>query len=326
MSLSEKNMMTTQDPREFLWTEKYRPHRVRDTILPTELKKVFQTFVDKKNVPNLLLTGGPGVGKTTIARAMCEELGCDYIVVNGSLHGNIDTLRNEIQTFASAVSFSGGRKYVILDEADYLNAQSTQPALRNFMEQYSKNCGFVLTCNYKNKIIKELHSRCSVIDFAIDKSQVKKLAGQFMKRVEGILKDEQVKYDPAVLAQVITKHYPDWRRILNELQRYAAQTDNNIDSGILAKFAEVSIKELIDHMRQKNFTAVRKWVGENSDVDQNAVFRQFYDQAADMLEPASIPMLVLILGKYAFQAAFVVDPQINLAACLAELMVEIKFR
>jgi len=206
---------------EFLWVEKYRPKNINDCVLPAELKATFQQFVDNQNIPNLLLTGGAGVGKTTVARAMLEQIGADYIIINGSMNGNIDTLRNEIQQFASSVSFTGGRKYVILDEADYLNANSTQPALRNFMEEFSRNCGFILTCNFKQRIIEPLHSRCSVVDFKIAKSDVPRLASQFFKRIVSILDQEGIKYDKAVVAELITKHVPDWRRVLNELQRYS---------------------------------------------------------------------------------------------------------
>jgi len=252
---------------EFLWVEKYRPKTVDETILPVELKVVFQQFVDQKNIPNLILSGTAGVGKTTIARAMLEQLECDYIVINGSMNGNIDTLRNEILNFASSVSLQGGRKYVILDEADYLNANSTQPALRNFMEEFSRNCGFILTCNFKNRIIEPLHSRCSVVDFKISKKDMSKLATQFMKRVETILTTENVEYDKKVVAEVLTKHFPDWRRVLNELQRYSAT--GKIDSGILANMAETSIKDLLALMKDKNFTEVRKWVKNNVDSDVN---------------------------------------------------------
>ena len=257
---------------EFLWVEKYRPKTIEETILPIELKAVFQQFVDQQNIPNLILSGSAGVGKTTVARAMLEQLGCDYIVINGSMNGNIDTLRNEILNFASSVSLSGGRKYVILDEADYLNANSTQPALRNFMEEFSRNCGFILTCNFKNRIIEPLHSRCSVIDFKIGKKEMAKLAMQFMKRVSNILNSENIEFDKAVVAEVIQKHFPDWRRVLNELQRYSAT--GKIDSGILANLQQVSIKELVSMLKEKNFSGLRKWVGENLDNDQNSIFRQ----------------------------------------------------
>lgn len=308
---------------EFLWVEKYRPSTVADTILPNDLKATFQQFVDQKNIPNLILSGGPGVGKTTIARAMLEQLGCDYIIINGSMNGNIDTLRNEILNFASSVSLSGGRKYVILDEADYLNANSTQPALRNFMEEFSRNCGFILTCNFKNRIIEPLHSRCSVIDFKISKKDMAKLAGQFFKRVQDVLNKENIRYDPAVVAEVINKHFPDWRRVLNELQRYSAT--GNIDSGILSNMQEISIKELIDMLKDKNFTGVRKWVGENLDMDYNTIFRKLYDTCSEYLVKSDIPGLVLIISKYQYQAAFAADHEINLTACLAEMMIELEF-
>jgi DNA polymerase III delta prime subunit len=308
----------------FLWVEKYRPKKVSETILPDELKKVFQQFVDQKNIPNLLLSGGAGVGKTTVARAMLEELDCDYIVINGSMNGNIDTLRNEIRAFASSVSFSGGRKYVILDEADYLNANSTQPALRNFMEEFSKNCGFIMTCNYKNRIIDPLHSRCSVIDFKISGKEKSKLASQFMKRVCGILDSENVKYDQATVAEVITKHFPDWRRVLNELQRYSAT--GAIDSGILSNLQDISLKELMDFLKDKNYTEVRKWVGQNTDVESSVIFRKIFDVSVQYLKPSSIPALVLILADYQYKAAFVADHEVNLLACLVQIMMEVEFK
>ena len=250
----------------FLWVEKYRPRTIAETVLPASLKATFQQFVDQKNIPNLLLSGPAGVGKTTVARAMLEELECDYIVINGSMNGNIDTLRNEILNFASSVSFTGGRKYVILDEADYLNANSTQPALRNFMEEFSANCGFILTCNFKNRIIAPLHSRCSVVDFAVGKEDRPKMAAQFMKRALDILQREGVEFDKAVVATLIQKHFPDWRRVLNELQRYSST--GKIDSGILADLRETSIADLVQLMRDKNYTGMRKWVAENIDQDQ----------------------------------------------------------
>lgn len=308
---------------EFLWVEKYRPKTIDDTILPVDLKATFQQFVDQKNIPNLILSGSAGVGKTTVARAMLEELGCDYIVINGSMNGNIDTLRNEILSFASSVSLQGGRKYVILDEADYLNANSTQPALRNFMEEFSRNCGFILTCNFKNRIIEPLHSRCSVIDFKISKKDMAKLAMQFMKRVNFILNTENVKYESAVIAEVIQKHFPDWRRVLNELQRYSAT--GNIDSGILANMQETSIRELIALMKDKNFTEVRKWVRNNLDTDVNVLYNEFYDSASQYFTPDSVPMLVLHIATYQYQNAFSANPEINFSAFCAHVMFDLEF-
>jgi len=307
-----------------LWVEQYRPRCIEHTALTTDLKQVFSKFVEDKFVPNLLLCGRAGIGKTTVARALLDELGSDYIVINGSLNGNIDTLRNEIKTFASSVSLSGGRKYVILDEADYLNPNSTQPALRNFMEEYSKNCGFILTCNFKNRIIEPLHSRCSVIEFKIPKEERPALAKFFYSRVYSILEMEGVQFDPKAVAGVISKHFPDFRRTLNELQRYAAT--GAIDSGILANKKEETFNELFDYIKSKNFTNVRKWVGENSDVDTAVFFRTLYDLLSDQLKPSSIPQLVLTLADYQYKAAFVADPEINLAACLAEIMVQVEFK
>ena len=308
---------------EFLWVEKYRPKTVEETILPADLKATFQQFVDQKNIPNLILSGSAGVGKTTVARAMLEQLGCDYIVINGSMNGNIDTLRNEILNFASSVSLQGGRKYVILDEADYLNANSTQPALRNFMEEFSRNCGFILTCNFKNRIIEPLHSRCSVVDFKISKKDMGKLAMQFMKRVVNVLETESVGYDKAVVAEVIQKHFPDWRRVLNELQRYSAT--GAIDSGILANMQESNIRELIAYMKDKDFTEVRKWVKNNLDTDVNVLFNQFYDSASSYFTSDSIPLLVLHIATYQYQNAFSANPEINFSAFCAHVMLELEF-
>lgn len=308
---------------EFLWVEKYRPKTIEDTILPCDLKATFQQFVDQKNIPNLILAGSAGVGKTTVARAMLEQLGCDYIVINGSMNGNIDTLRNEILNFASSVSLSGGRKYVILDEADYLNANSTQPALRNFMEEFSRNCGFILTCNFKNRIIEPLHSRCSVVDFKIPRKSMAKLAGNFFKRVQYILETERVEYDKAVVAEVINKHFPDWRRILNELQRYAAT--GKIDSGILANLQEASIKELVTFLKEKNYTEIRKWVKGNMDTDANVLFTQFYELSTEFMPPQDSAQLVLLLAKYQYQHSFAANHEINFLAFLVEVMMNCEF-
>ena len=307
-----------------LWTEKYRPRKISDCILPDDLKQTFQKFVDDRFVPNLLLSGGPGVGKTTVARAVLDELGCDSIIFNGSLNVDKDTLRNDIRNYASAVSMSGGRKYVILDEADYLNNVHVQPALRNFMEEFSKNCGFILTCNYKNKIIPPLHSRCSVIEFKITGKQRAELASQFMKRTEWILEQENIEYDKKVLAEVIKKFFPDWRRVLNELQRYSVC--GKIDIGILANISDVNIEELIGYLKDKDFKEMRKWIGLNSSIDPTVLFRTLYDSAYNYVKPDSIPALVLILAEYQFKQAFAVDQEINLAACMTQIMIDIEWR
>ena len=307
---------------DFLWVEKYRPKTIADTNLPEQLKVTFQQFVDQKNIPNLLLSGGAGVGKTTVAKAMCEMLDCDYIVINGSLNGNIDTLRNEISRFASSVSLRGGRKYVILDEADYLT-NNTQPALRNFMEEFSKNCGFILTCNFKDKIIDPLKSRCSVIEFKINKGDMAELAKQFMKRVMDILNAENVPYEKAVVAEVIKKHFPDWRRVLNELQRYSAT--GKIDTGILSNMRDVNLTKLVGYLKEKDYTNLRKWIGE-ADFEPNEFFRNLFDKCEEYVDKKSIPQLVLIIARYQYQNAFVANPDINLMACLTEIMVECEFK
>ena len=310
--------------QEFLWVEKYRPNRLENCILPDELKNTFQQFINQQNIPNLLLSGSAGVGKTTVAKAMLEELGADYIVVNGSLHGNIDTLRTEIMNFATTVSFSEGRKYVILDEADYLNPQSTQPALRNFMEEYSKNCGFILTCNFKNRIIEPLQSRCSVIDFLFPKKLAPSLAGSFFTRVKTILDQEEVKYDEKVLAEIIQRHFPDWRRVLNELQRYSVS--GIIDVGILSNSSQNAFKSLIALLKGKQFSDMRKWVAQNIDSDPTSIMRQLYDSSSEVIKPSSIPQLVLLIGEYQYKSAFVADQEVNLVAFLTQVMADVEFK
>lgn len=310
---------------DFLWVEKYRPKTVGDTILPNSLKETFQQFVDNKNIPNLLLTGSAGVGKTTVAKAMLEELGCDYIVINGSDEGrSIDVLRNELRNFASSVSLAGGRKYVILDEADYLNANSVQPALRNFMEEYSRNCGFILTCNFVNKIIQPLHSRCSVVEFKISNGDKPQMAKEFFMRVKNILDNENVQYEQKVVAEVIKKHFPDNRRVLNELQRYSAT--GTIDTGILATFTDSNMSVLIDALKNKEFSVVRKWVAQNVDGEVTPLFRKIYDTMNDFVAPQSVPQVVVTMADYQYKSAFVADQEINFMAFLTELMVEVEWK
>lgn len=309
---------------DFLWVEKYRPKTVQETILPDSLKKTFQQFVDQKNIPNLLLSGSAGIGKTTIAKAMLEELECDYIVINGSDEGRlIETLRTKIKNFASSMSFGGGRKYVILDEADYLSAESVQPALRNFMEEYSNNCGFILTCNFVNKIIAPLHSRCSVIEFKLPKEERPAMASSFYRRVVGILSNEGVEADNKVVAKIVEKHFPDFRRVLNELQRYSAT--GKIDAGILTNLGEVSIKELVTALKNKEFNNVRKWVAQNVEGDGAQIFRKIYDGMGDYVKPTSIPQVVITLADYQYKSAFVADQEINMMAMMTEMMVEVEW-
>ena len=308
----------------FLWVEEYRPKDVNSCILPKNLKNTFSEFVNEGSVPNLILAGGSGVGKTTIAKAMLDELGSTHMMINGSEESGIDVLRTKIKNFASTVSLHGGRKYLILDEADYLNPQSTQPALRGFMEEFHKNCGFVFTCNYKNRLIPPLHSRCSVVDFAIPNSERQKLAAEFFGKVINILEDQNIKYDKRVVAEVINKYFPDWRRVLNELQRYSIS--GTIDAGILVDIAEVNIKELMHSMKNKEFTNVRKWVVDNLDNDSVRLFRRIYDSLYEFVDGSSIPHIVVILGEYQYKSAFVADQEINLMACFTEIMARAKFK
>ena len=308
----------------FLWVEQYRPKTVDDCIFPQNLKNTFKEFVEQGKIPNVILSGGPGVGKTTIAKAVLDEIGATYMMINGSEESGIDVLRTKIKNFASTVSLEGGRKYLILDEADYLNPQSTQPALRGFMEEFHKNCGFILTCNYKNRLIEPLHSRCSVIDFSIPKSEKANLAMDFMKRVEFILQSESVEYEKKVLAELIQRHFPDWRRALNELQRYSVS--GRIDAGILIDMAEINIKELMLFMKEKEFTNVRKWVVNNLDVDSVRLIRSVYDSLYTFLDHSTIPHAVCILADYSYRGAFVADQEINTLACLTEMMAKCKFK
>jgi len=308
---------------EVLWVERYRPQVIADTILPEKTKAMFEKFVSDDNVPNLLLTGGPGVGKTTVAKAMLEELGCDYKIMNGSLNVNIDAIRYDVSTYASAVSLQGGRKYVIFDEADYLNAANVQPALRNFIEEYSANCGFIFTCNFKNRIIQPLRSRLSEVDFSIEQTDRPKLAMQFMKRVEAILETENVDYDKGVVAKVIQKHFPDFRRVLTELQSYSAS--GKIDEGIFVNLKQESLDELFRLLKAKDFTNMRKWVAKNSDQDMNEMFRRIYDMSGDKVQMRSLPGFVVTLADYMYKANFVADLEINMIAFLTEVMIEAEY-
>jgi len=316
-------MIESRD-EQFLWVEKYRPQTINDCILPESLKKTLHQFIDSGELPNFLFTGGAGVGKTTVAKALCNEVGADYLFINGSEESGIDILRTKIKGFASTVSLTDSKKVVILDEADYLNANSTQPALRAFIEEFSNNCRFIFTCNFKNRIIEPLHSRCAVVDFKIDNKEKQAIAAQFFKRVTQILKQESVEFDPKVVAELVTKHFPDYRRILNELQRYSVS--GVIDVGILANMSDESFKELMTNMKEKNFTEVRKWVAKNSDADSAQLFRSLYDKSTDYLEAKSVPQLVLILADYQHRAAFVADHELNIMAAMTEIMSSCTFK
>ena len=305
-----------------LWTEKYRPQTVDDCILPDRLKQPFQEYVNQKQIPNLLLAGGAGVGKTTIAKAMCNEIGCDFMVINGSDESGIDTFRTKIKNYASSMSLSGGRKVIIIDEADYLNPNSTQPALRNAIEEFASNCSFIFTCNYKNRIIEPLHSRCAVIDFGLKNGEKAKMASAFFKRVQSIMQSEKIDADEKVLAELIKKHFPDFRRVLNELQRYSQF--GKIDTGILVQIADISVDELSKHIVAKDFGAIRKWVASH-EIDNTTLFRKLYDTLSDTLKPSSVPQAIVILADYQYKAAFVADQEINTVACLTEIMVNCEF-
>jgi DNA polymerase III delta prime subunit len=306
-----------------LWVERYRPQTVSDCILPERLKTVFQEYVNQKQIPNLLLSGGAGVGKTTVAKAMCNEIGCDYMVINGSDESGIDVFRTKIKNYASSMSLSGGRKVIIIDEADYLNPNSTQPALRNAIEEFASNCSFIFTCNYKTRIIEPLHSRCAVIDFGLQNGEKAQMASAFFKRIEYILDSEKVDYDKKVIAELVKKHFPDFRRVINELQRYSQL--GKIDVGILSQIGDISITQIVKHLKEKDFASVRKWAA-TTEIDNATFFRKLYDSLYDIIKPQSIPQVVIILADYQYKQAFVADAEINLVACLTEIMANAEFK
>ena len=306
---------------QFLWVEKYRPQTIDECILDSSLKDTFNKIAESGEIPNMLFTGTAGLGKTTVAKALCNMLDLDYIVINGSEEGNIDTLRGKIKQFASTVSLQGGIKVVILDEADYLNPQSTQPALRGFIEEFANNCRFILTCNFKNRIIEPLHSRCGVYEFnSGDKQQ---LCNDFFIRTQGILDKEGIPYDKPALAELIMKYYPDWRRVLNELQRYSLS--GKIDTGILNSISDKNYDDLFTFLKTKDFKKMRSWVANNIDTDASAIFRSIYDRVTQKVSPASIPQLILILADYQYKNAFVADHELNVVACLTEVMANVEF-
>ena len=305
-----------------LWTERYRPQAISDCILPDRLKEVFQEYVNQKQIPNLLLTGGAGVGKTTIAKAMCNEIGCDYMILNGSDENGVDTIRVKIKNYASSMSFSGGRKVIILDEADYLTPNA-QAILRNAIEEYAVNCSFIFTCNFKSRIIEPLHSRCAVIDFRLQNGEKTKMASAFFKRITHILNTEKVEHDEKVIAELIKKHFPDFRRAINELQRYSQL--GKIDVGILSQIGDISISQIVKHLKEKDFTSVRKWAA-TTEIDNTTFFRKLYDALYEIAKPQSIPQAVLILADYQYKQAFVADHEINLVACLTEIMANVEFK
>ena len=312
---------------DFLWVEKYRPKKISECILSDDLKNTFSEFLNKKEIPNLLLSGTAGTGKTTVARALCEELGCDYVMINGSDEGrHIDTLRTQIKNFASTISLTetSNHKVVIIDEADYMNPDSVQPALRNFIETFYKNCRFIFTCNFKNKIIPALHSRCTVIDFRISNGQKVSTAIALLDRLMDLLKEEGISADKKVVAELIQRHYPDFRRTINELQRYSVR--GKIDSGILVSISEINNKELVRLLKEKRFSDMRKWVIQNLDKDPSSLFSNIYDVLYKHLDSKSIPQAVLVIADYQYKSAFVADQEINLVACLTEIMAQCKFK
>lgn len=312
------------DSEHFLFVEKYRPRTIEDCILPQQVKNTFRGYKEAGRVPSLLLFGPPGIGKTSIARALCDEVAVDHMLINGSEENGIDVLRNKIKSFASTISLTDAKKVVIIDEADYLNSNSTQPALRAFLEEFSDNCTFIFTCNYKDRIIPALHSRCSVIDFKIPAKERVELAGQFFKRIIQILKSEGIDYDQKVVAELVQKHLPDYRRVLNEIQRYSVS--GKIDSGILLDLDQDSFKELFKNLKEKNFTEVRKWAARNVESNDEQIYRTLYDQSNTFVVQSSVPQLILILADYSYKSAFVADKELNMVACLVEIMAECSFK
>ncbi len=311
---------------DFIWVEKYRPKTIEDCILPDNIKKTFKEFLNRGEIPNMLLAGPPGIGKTTVAKALCNELGVDFYVINGSDEGRfLDTVRNNAKNFASTVSLTSEAKHkvIIIDEADN-TGNDVQLLLRAFIEEFAGNCRFIFTCNYKNKILEPLHSRCAVVDFSIRGKEKQQIAASFFQRLNFILEQERVETDKKVLVELINKHFPDWRRVLNECQRYSVS--GKIDSGILAAFSDVAVNDLIKNLKTKNFSEVRKWVNNNMDNDTSVLFRRIYDSLYECLVPTTIPAAVLVIAKYQYQMAFVADQEINMLACLTEIMVECEFK
>lgn len=308
---------------EILWCEKYRPKTVSECILPERYKKTFQEYVNRKEIPHLILSGSPGVGKTTIAKALCDEVGCEFLFLNGSDENGIDTFRTKIKNYASSISLTGSKKVIIIDEADYMNASSLQPALRGALEEFAHNCSFIMTCNYKNKIIEPLHSRCAVIDFNILPEEKKKLLSLFMIRASNIIKTEMVECNPSILVELVKSYFPDFRKILNELQKHSITGE--VDINIFSNSIDKSLDELIQSLANKNFSDMRKWIAENGADDSAKLFRKIYDCLYDVMDKSTIPAAVVILAKYQYQAAFVADQELNTVACFTELMCDCNF-
>ena len=308
-----------------LWVERYRPSTIEECVLPDRLKTVFQAFVDAGEFPHLILAGTAGTGKTTVAKALCEELGMDYLFLNGSDENGIDTFRMKIKGYASSMSLMGAKKAIIIDEADYLNANSVQPALRGALEEFEDNCRFIFTCNHKNRIIEPIHSRCTVVDFKLKPEEKPQMARDFMRRVDKMCADEKVAYSLKVIPEFIIKHFPDFRKTINELQTYAVAHNNTVDEGILSMVADVSIAELVRALKDRNFRDMRQWVSQHGNDDASRLYRKIYDALYDILKKETIPNAVIILAKYQYQAAFVSDQELNLTACLTEMMAECEF-